>query len=355
MQMHGGLAIIALDARRRSADECRDLENYLMAKRKIIKPAGKAGAKPSKDRANRAPARPSAKPVQSRWQRTITRHNEQEGFPVIPPTDYTGWLITAAEQGVLDEVKGFVELGADLNAQHVQFFGSSPLSTAAARGHLDVVRYLVEHGADVNRALRNDSTPLTIAAENGHLEVVKYLVEYGADVNREEIHGNALMCAIQERQITVIDYLKAFASPKQQAMLARRMPEVLRPKAENVPAFRLAYACRAGLEPTVRRLLKEGIDVNARTIGYRGQTPLRLAAKSGHTAIVEMLLEAGADPNLESYDGRTPLMDVAKPAICRMLLAAGADVNAADDRRRTVLMSVTDKASRRLLTKAGAR
>jgi ankyrin repeat protein len=330
-------------------------EDRSMAKRKTSEPAKKAGVKRGTARAGPDHTEPSGKPAQSQWQRRITRLYREQGFPVIPPTDYAGWLVAAAEHGVLDEVKRFIELGADVNAQHMQFFDHSPLSVAALRGHLDVVLYLAEHGADVNRAVSNESTPLTIAAENGHVDVVKCLVEHGADVNHQEKHGNALMCAVKGRRINVIEYLKAFASPREQLMLARHMPEVLRPKAEIDRVQRLAYVCRAGLVPSFRRLLKQGIDVNSRTTAYRGQAPLRLAARAGHTAIVELLLEAGADPNLESYDGRTPLMHVANAEICRMLLAAGADVNVADDGGLTVLMSVTDKACRRLLTKAGAR
>ena len=33
-----------------------------------------------------------------------------------------------------------------------------------------------------------------------------------------------------------------------------------------------------------------------------------MASEAGHTGIVKLLLDAGADPNLESYEGRTPLM-----------------------------------------------
>lgn len=46
----------------------------------------------------------------------------------------------------------------------------------------------------------------------------------------------------------------------------------------------------------VSRLIKQGADVNKRhTLGW---TPLLVAAVNEHYDIVEILLEAGADPNL---------------------------------------------------------
>ncbi len=104
-----------------------------------------------------------------------------------------------------------------------------------------------------------------------------------------------------------------------------------------------------------RSLLKEGIDVNARSSILKGRTPLTLASWSGHTAIVKILLDAGADPNRESYDGLTPLMRPANADICRMLLKAGADAKAVDDEGHTVLMYPLESECCRLLLAAGAR
>jgi ankyrin repeat protein len=104
-----------------------------------------------------------------------------------------------------------------------------------------------------------------------------------------------------------------------------------------------------------RSLLKEGIDVNARCSDLWGLTPLTLASWAGHTAVVKLLLDAGADPNRESHNGRTPLMRVANADICRMLLEAGADARAVDDGGHTVLMYPSDAECCRLLLESGAK
>ena len=48
-----------------------------------------------------------------------------------------------------------------------------------------------------------------------------------------------------------------------------------------------------------------GADVNAQA---SGETSLVLAALNGHTEVVRLLLDRGADPDLQDRDGWTALM-----------------------------------------------
>jgi len=58
-----------------------------------------------------------------------------------------------------------------------------------------------------------------------------------------------------------------------------------------------------------RRLIKGGADVNARN--SKGVTPLMIAAANNNPPLIGLLLQAGADPDLATPDGRTAL-DIAK-------------------------------------------
>jgi len=60
---------------------------------------------------------------------------------------------------------------------------------------------------------------------------------------------------------------------------------------------------------TVSFLLRAGADPNVQT--ERGFTPLHWAVSMDHEDTAEVLLEAGADPNLKNHYGRGP-MEVAK-------------------------------------------
>lgn len=47
-------------------------------------------------------------------------------------------------------------------------------------------------------------------------------------------------------------------------------------------------------------------------------TPLHLACEDGHVEIIKILLEAGADPNLENKQKKKPI-DLAKPNVARVV------------------------------------
>jgi len=140
------------------------------------------------------------------------------------------------------------------------------------------------------------------------------------------------------------------------------------------PTAPVADAAMAGDVATVRRLLKEGADVNAAsgdgmtalhhaairgdaelvgvllyaganvrsTTRLGGYTPLHLASQRGHDAAIATLLKGGADPNLPTVTGATPLMLAAASghvAAVKQLLAQKADVNAKEKaNEQTALM-----------------
>ena len=82
----------------------------------------------------------------------------------------------------------------------------------------------------------------------------------------------------------------------------------------------------------VRKLLREGIDVNQKD--NDGDTPLHLASAMGQLETVRLLIENGAEVDLQDgWDlrGRTPLHRAVIGGhidVIRVLVRAGADVNA---------------------------
>jgi ankyrin repeat protein len=62
----------------------------------------------------------------------------------------------------------------------------------------------------------------------------------------------------------------------------------------------------AGDAATAQALLAGGAHVNAK-VRYTGMTPLMSQAKDGHTDVVKLLLEKGADPRIKDSEGRTAL------------------------------------------------
>lgn len=91
----------------------------------------------------------------------------------------------------------------------------------------------------------------------------------------------------------------------------------------------------------VKRLISEGADINGRKYA---KTALMEASINGHLDIVKILLNSGADINLEDWDGRTALMFPALNGhkdIVIELINKGADLNKKDNDGETALMKAS--------------
>lgn len=93
-------------------------------------------------------------------------------------------------------------------------------------------------------------------------------------------------------------------------------------KRRNEQEKDLVRACIQADQVQVETLIKKKINLNVRDFCWtHGETPLMIAAYYGHNTIVDILLEAGADPNIISLQGATALINAAlmsheKPITC---------------------------------------
>jgi ankyrin repeat protein len=159
---------------------------------------------------------------------------------------------------------------------------SVPLVDAAQRGDLKAVRTLLRQApAEVNAAQPDGMTALHWAVEREDLDMTNLLLGAGADINQTNRTG-------------------------------------VRP---------LYLAARNGNAQIIERLLAAGEDANAVLTG-EGETVLMLTAYTGNPAAVKVLLDHGADPNIQQFRGQTALMWAAAEGhadVVRQLLARGAD------------------------------
>ncbi|KAK9308976.1 hypothetical protein QLX08_001178 [Tetragonisca angustula] len=90
---------------------------------------------------------------------------------------------------------------------------------------------------------------------------------------------------------------------------------------------------------TVRKVLKETVDVNSRN-NY-GRAPIHWAASRGNTEIIEMLIQAKCDIEAKDKFGMRPLHMAARYGhrdAVKMLINAGASVSAVNKKQHTLLM-----------------
>jgi ankyrin repeat protein len=122
------------------------------------------------------------------------------------------------------------------------------------------------------------------------------------------------------------------------SVIGARGAAVVSAKASNDAAF--IEAAGKGQLDKVRELLAAGAKIDARN--GNGYTGLSLAAWRGHAAVVEFLLDSGANPNLANEDNKAPLhwasIDKNRAGIVTALLAKGAKVDGRDKQGFTALM-----------------
>ena len=135
----------------------------------------------------------------------------------------------------------------------------------------------------------------------------------------------------------LLDAVKAGDRNAVRALLRQRV-DVSARSADGTTALHVA-AERNDLE-LVTLLIAAGADANATT--RYGATPLMLACVNGNRVLVDALLDAGADPNAASPHGETVLMTASRTGVASVIEALvdrGADVNAREDTRgQTALM-----------------
>ncbi|MEJ2111162.1 MAG: ankyrin repeat domain-containing protein [Acidobacteriota bacterium] len=152
------------------------------------------------------------------------------------------------------------------------------LTEAAMLGDSDEVRRLIKMGVDVNLITDNEATPLILASQNGHAEIVRLLLDAGANANANPF-----------KYTPHSDYEVSYTP-------ADLLPVVH--QSEIVyEATALHTASRNGHTEIVKLLLEAGANVDA--TGNDDVTALHAASQNGHAEIVELLLEAGANVNAE--------------------------------------------------------
>jgi ankyrin repeat protein len=206
----------------------------------------------------------------------------------------------------------------------------SPLTKAVKANDVRAVRALLTSGADVNVRSGDGATPLLWSVTNGSVEIARLLIANKAAVNVANDYGvTPLLQASRVGDAAMVELL----------LRSGANPSLAHPEGETP----LLAAARSGSVPAVRLLLARGVDVNAAE-KFQDTTALMWAAAEGHIDVVDVLIEAGADPDRQGHvttlterhnadhptGGFTALMFAARAgneALVRRLVAKRANVN----------------------------
>jgi ankyrin repeat protein len=213
---------------------------------------------------------------------------EESKSPAANPDDKTkdAYGFTAADRK--KRVYGATQIG-----------GLTALLVAGRDGQINAVNAFLDAGGDVNQTSDTDhATPLILAVINGHYDLAKVLLDRGANPRLSTTDGATALYA-------VIDVQWAPHTWYAQPIIAN----------EHIGYLDLASALLGhGADPNAaigKKLWFRAFANDETWFDVEGATPFLRAAIAGDLAAMKLLVEHGANPNLATKSGDTPLMAAA--------------------------------------------
>ncbi|XP_066140889.1 uncharacterized protein [Euwallacea fornicatus] len=201
---------------------------------------------------------------------------------------------------------------------------STPLHLAASRGHHEIIAELLKHNVNIEAQESSLYTPLHLGAKNGYLPVVEVLVNHQANISASGPKGiTPLHLAAQYNHEDVVRFLL-----QQEGINIQALDDI-----DNSP---IDLAIIEGHSNIVQVLLDHG----AQLITKNEFSPLIYAALYGHENVVKTLLDYGVDVNCPSLQGKTTLHLICvagKENVFNILTDYGAKIEVSDEEGFTPL------------------
>lgn len=238
--------------------------------------------------------------------------------------------VTPLHEAVDQRRIGIIELLLRFNAEidAKDKYGHTPLFRAAWQGNAEIVDLLLKHGADINTRDHSGHSLLHWAAFQGHVGMLQMLLERGAEPDARNVEGKTpIDYAAEQGRYEAVELIsrvcqKAEMTRKKNALKYETIGEAidqgdlegvrqhLRYAEEFHPAqlfdhTLLIRAASAGNPKILGLLLEKGANVNVQ--GSYGLTPLHVAAGEGRKEVVKALIDKGADLNMTDFENKTPV------------------------------------------------
>ena len=166
-------------------------------------------------------------------------------------------LVVAAQEGRIEDVRKYIEAGANIEYQDDQ--GINALIAATQEGHIAIVELLLERGVDINKPNADRQTPLLIAVSLRHpIELIQILLNANVNPLPSEAGETPVLCAIDR-------------------------------------------AILYGHFDILRTIIEAGAKVNKKTLMYAIEKEMS-RGEENRKHVVNMILEKGVKPNRKIID-----------------------------------------------------
>ncbi|MFI5894610.1 ankyrin repeat domain-containing protein [Actinoplanes sp. NPDC051513] len=227
-----------------------------------------------------------------------------------PMSAHNEELLAAAETSNIEAVKAALEAGADVDARGPG--GRTALMSASARSFIQIMEVLLGAGASVDLQGALGETALILAASGRGGESIQLLLDNGADPNLGDRDKKRPLMWMVDTQFHRGSDTSANVAPLVRA--GARIDD--RDDADRTALMWAVTGLGTSFDvrpSVIAALVENGADVGATDVN--GETAMfhlvryvddALALDQG-AACIRVLLEAGANPNAENNEKKTPL------------------------------------------------
>ncbi|XP_043502570.1 protein phosphatase 1 regulatory subunit 12B isoform X5 [Polistes fuscatus] len=221
-----------------------------------------------------------------RWEQSETNREPAQPRQVARKIKFSDdcVFLAACAAGDKEEVVRLLQKGADINTGNVD--GLTALHQACIDDDLDMVEFLVEQGADINRGDNEGWTPLHATASCGFISIAKYLIEQGC--NLAAVNNDGELALDIAEKVEMEDMLQQHIN-KAGIDCDQARSEEERSMLNDARAWRSGAPGKDSMHPRT------------------GATALHVAAAKGYIKVMNILLQARCDVNMQDFDGWTPL------------------------------------------------
>ncbi|MEO8379728.1 MAG: hypothetical protein ABI779_08700 [Acidobacteriota bacterium] len=198
------------------------------------------------------------------------------------------------------------------------------LVSYSRRGDVEGVTRLLNLGVDPN-AHHHRTLAFIAAAEGGQVPVLELLLKHGADPLRCETEGSAprfsaLSAAAFFNEVVAIEYLVKVGVPIEY-QCGGGWPPPLEIASEHARPAAAAKLIELGANP---RRLGDGNNTYVMSAAWSAD---KIGRPDDAARTIELLVNSGCDVHARNWNGSTALMMSEEPAVVKMLLEKGADQN----------------------------